>query len=133
VGQVSHSQTRPSIKVKLTGAASLELTRIAWKISEKLWEEYGVELLVEEDPVYLVNPTAGVGVGDGLLELSVETNGGFEETYTVPIDLDDAYDIEEKLEDLVWRTLLHGELVVSAGLEDPFDANRPSYPEVALI
>ncbi len=133
VDQVSHSQTRPSIKVKLTGTATLELTRIAWEISEKLWREYGIDLLVEDEPVYLVNPTMGVNTGDGLIELSVETSKGLERTYTLPVDLGDTYEIAEKLEDLVLRTLLHGEPVVSASFEDPFDTNRPSYLEVALI
>ncbi len=128
--QVSHQITRPRIKVKITGTSTLDLTLVAWKVAEGLWKDYGIDLLVEDDPLYLVNPTAGIYYGEGLVELRIETGSGTPKVYT--LYLDDPEELEGKLEDFVLGVLLRGDPVISERAEDPVDIDRPEILEVGL-
>ena len=126
---VSHHITRPKIRVKLTGLASLDISSMTWMIMEKLWRDYGIDVDIEEEPVYLVNPTAGIYHGYGVVELTVESPNTAK-TYT--LHLDDEEELSEKLQDFIIGAILNGEPSVSVKMEDALYIEKPGLTETAL-
>ncbi|MCE4618954.1 MAG: hypothetical protein F7C82_06140 [Desulfurococcales archaeon] len=127
---VSHSvNSLPKIKVKLTGIGALHLTKIAWRVAERLWRNYGIDIEVEDDPFYLVNPTFGVGLGTGGMHIIVEDPRGTPHVYD--IDVGEAEEAVERLENLVLGVITNGVPVLDSDLNDSI-IDRDIYVDLAI-
>ena len=116
--QLSHQERHlPKIKVRLTSVTALDLTLVAWKVAERLWRKYGIEIEVEDDPYYLVNPVAGVGYGTGGVNIVIEDPDGIPLVYD--FNMIDYEDPVEGLEHFVLRILTQGVPVIG---EDRVDS-----------
>lgn len=127
---VSHSIGKlPRIKVKLTGIGALHLTEIAWRVSERLWRNYGIDVEVEDDPFYLVNPAFGVGLGTGGMQIIVEGPRGTPQVYS--LDIGEVEEAVERLENLVLGVLANGQPVLDRDLNDSL-IERDPYVDLAI-
>ncbi|MCE4600091.1 MAG: hypothetical protein F7C38_00795 [Desulfurococcales archaeon] len=109
--QPSHQERRlPKIKVRLTSTSTLDLTLVAWRVAERLWKKYGIEIDVEDEPYYLVDPLMGVGHSTGGMRIVVEDANGVPLAYE--LSLTDYDDPVEGLEHIVLGILTQGVPVI---------------------
>ncbi len=64
------------ITVKIRGTATTHLASIVWKAAERIWNMYRIDVYVEDDPSYLVNHLAGVGLPSMETKITLVTDSG---------------------------------------------------------
>lgn len=127
---VSHTaKYLPRIRVKLTGVAALHLTSLAWSVAERLWRSYGIYVEVEDDPYYLVNPTLGVGLGTGGMQIIVEDPNGEPQVYDLGIG--EGEEALDRLENLILGVITNGQPVLDRDMNDSL-VDRDLYVDVAI-
>ncbi|MEB3806651.1 MAG: hypothetical protein GSR73_03960 [Desulfurococcales archaeon] len=89
---------------------------MAWRVAERLWKKYGIEIDVEDEPYYLIDPLMGVGHSTGGMHIVVEDTNGVPLAYE--LSLTDYEDPVEGLEHIVLGILTQGIPVID---EDAFN------------